>query len=104
MFPPREPIGLANGIYSNACCGVLELHDGQMSLGNTRHITYVVEYDKVGRYVLPESYVGVSGHVVFVGSGYPMKLRLDKVPHPQRLDLIDSTSGDMISFNRATSG
>uniref|UniRef100_UPI0025CC1A00 hypothetical protein n=1 Tax=Sphingomonas sp. TaxID=28214 RepID=UPI0025CC1A00 len=58
-FPPRLPVGTADGTYVNPCCGSLKLHNGQMVFGRGQMVSYVVEHDKVSRYVLPSLYVGV---------------------------------------------
>src|SRR4051794_20158621 len=57
-FPPRDPIGTANGVYSSNCCGSLILRDGRLRFG-ANDIGYVVEHDKVGKYVLPEKSLGI---------------------------------------------
>lgn len=68
---------------------------------NNRRISYVIESDKVGTYVLPSTYVGASDHgFVIRSSGYPLKLRLDRDVRPSRLGLRDDVGGDPIVFAR----
>lgn len=88
-FPPRLPIGAANGIYANACCGSLRLRNGQLTFGNDQHVSYVVEHDKGGRYVLPSEYVGVTGGKLIISdrSKYQMYLRLDDSAIPETIEL-----------------
>ena len=38
---PRLPIGIANGSYTNRCCGTLVLADGIMTLADQR-VSYVI--------------------------------------------------------------
>ena len=88
-FPPRLPIETANGTYSNPCCGSLTLENGQMTFENGQLVSYVVQYDKVGRYVLPISYVGVRhGATTEVDwSADPLDLRLNYTAQPTSIDL-----------------
>jgi hypothetical protein len=92
--PPRDPIGTANGVYTSTCCGSLILHDGVLRFDDT-NVGYVVEHDKVGRYVLPEKYVGVAqGKVVVAGTEkYPLKIYLYDTDGPRRLSMLGADSG-----------
>jgi hypothetical protein len=66
-----------------------------------QYVRYVVESDKAGPYVLPEGYVGASGHAFVVRrNGYPLKLRLDAASHPHSVELTDDGPGDVFSFQR----
>ncbi len=86
---PRLPINDANGEYTNPCCGTLVLKSGVMTVAN-QSVGYVIEQDKAGPYVLPNSYVGVSANQLIVRStGTPLKLHLDIAPHPHRVELFD---------------
>ena len=90
---PRLQIGIANGTYSNPCCGTLTLTNGTMSIANQR-ISYVLEEDKAGPYVLPKVYVGASNDRLVVNSkGYALKLRLDRQVDPHHIELIDDHPG-----------
>src|SRR6478609_9101003 len=88
-FPQNLPVGTANGVYANACCGTLELRDGVMSFGKNERIGYVIEYDKVGRYVLPTVFVGVRGgrKIAADKSRSMLKLYLDASPLPAAIKL-----------------
>ena len=90
---PRLPIGIADGTYSNGCCGKLVLQTGMMTVAD-QCIGYVIGRDKVGPYVLPETYVGASpkGFVVKHGA-YALKLRLDDATQPHHVELVDDSPG-----------
>ena len=98
---PRLPVDLANGSYINQCCDMLNLSNGQMTIKN-QHISYVIERDKAGPYVLPKMYVGASeaGFVIRPNAD-AMKLRLDNGPNPHRIELLDvGPPGASYSFER----
>jgi hypothetical protein len=92
-FPPRLPIGTANGIYANACCGSLRLRNGELTFGKDQRVSYVVEHDKVGRYILPAEYVGVTGGKLIFSdrSKNQMYLRLDDSAIPETIELDGGT-------------
>ena len=98
---PRLPTGIANGQYSNGCCGTIVLHDGVMAVANQR-VDYIIERDKAGPYVLPTAYVGASAHAFVVRfDTYPLKLRLDDSTHPHKLELLGyAADGRRYSFVR----
>ena len=87
LFPPTEPISLADGTYRSDCCGTISLKKGRMTIPH-HEVSYVVEYDKVGSYVLPYHLVGVhEGHVfIDFGRGGTF-LRLDATRPPQSIIL-----------------
>lgn len=95
------PTSIANGRYSNNCCGTIVLHDGVMIVANQR-VDYIIERDKAGPYVLPKAYVGMSAHALVVRSdAHPLKLRLDDPGHPLQLELNDDvTGGGRYQFSR----
>ena len=97
----RLPTGIANGRYSNDCCGTIVLDDGVMTVANQR-VDYIIERDKTGAYVLPMAYVGASSHAFVVRSdAHPLKLRLDDLAHPRQLQLVsDAADGGGYSFAR----
>ncbi|MET3725335.1 hypothetical protein [Sphingomonas trueperi] len=98
---PRLPTSIANGRYSNGCCGTIALHDGMMTVAN-RRVDYIVGLDKAGPYVLPTAHVGASAQAIVVRSdAYPLKLRLDDAVHPHQLELLgDAADGGRYSFAR----
>lgn len=98
---PRLPTSIANGRYSNDCCGTLVLHDGVMTVA-TQRVDYIIERDKAGPYVLPTAYVGVSARAIVVRSNaYPLKLRLDDPAHPNQLELFgDAADSGRYPFAR----
>ena len=86
---PRLGIGVADGTYSNSCCGSLTLKNGVMTV-ESRRVRYVIEQDKEGPYVLPAAYVGASEkRFVIRPQGYALKLRLDRAANPRNIELID---------------
>jgi hypothetical protein len=94
LFPPREDISLANGIYRNPCCKPVILKDGKMSSSN-QSFDYVVEYDKGGRYVLTQHLVSVAdkGKLEIDNSAFPLKIRIvgDKPPKSLEISGIEKT-------------
>lgn len=94
MGEPRLPINVANVSYSNRCCGTVIFANGVITVVD-QQVSYVVEEDKVGPYVLPKEFVGASNGRVIVRSGSsPRKLRLDDPAHPQQVELVNDASGD----------
>ena len=102
---PRLQIDVANGAYSNPCCGSVVLRNGIMTVAH-RRIGYVIERDKVGPYVLPTAYVGASNRgFVIKPSASALILRLDDPEHPQRLELVDvEPNGQAYPFKRTSGG
>ena len=101
LSAPQLPIALANGSYVNECCGRLILENGMMRVG-TQEVSYVIESDKEGPYILPAFYVGAaSGGYVVRRNGLPLKLRLDNEAHPVAVELMDDTGGGIFSFHRS---
>ena len=96
---PQLPIGIANGSYANKCCGTIQLKNGEMSVGG-QLVSYVVERDKMGPYVLPSAYVGVSdGKTLEVDRRkYVLKIRLDDSVQPTQFQLM--TDEAIYSFKR----
>jgi len=85
---PRLQVGIANGRYSNGCCGTMVLKNGLMTVANQR-VGYVVEQDKEGPYVLPNAYVGASDYgfvMIFAAIGAGMD---QKRLHPDVLNRTD---------------
>lgn len=100
LTAPQLSIALADGSYVNECCGRLTLINGRMTVG-ARNVSYVVEDDKEGPYVLPTSYVGAASRgFVMRRDGQPLKLRLNNEAHPTSIELVDDTSGSIFSFHR----
>ena len=97
---PTVSAAAANGSYEHDCCGTLVLRNGSMSFGTEKSVSYVVEEDDLGPYVLPETFVGTWEDRGFQvdGSRAPLKLRLDRIPNPTRIELHDV--GRSYSFKR----
>ena len=86
---PKLATGVADGSYSNPCCDRLVLKNGQMSIKD-QYVSYVVERDKVGPYVLPEHLVTVrAGHNLEIDrAATPLKLRLDSAERPRQIAIL----------------
>lgn len=83
------------------CCGSMSLHDGVLTVGKGQEVDYVVEYDKVGRYVLPRGYVGASNRsLIFDQGGNPLKLRLEGDPRPIRIEVVNDATNEIVAFDR----
>lgn len=90
---PRLQFRVANGVYSNRCCGSIVLNNGMMTVANQR-IGYVIEQDKIGPYLLPKTYVGAAKTGFVVRSDrYALKLRLDDPARPRQVELLDDGPG-----------
>ena len=98
---PRLPIATANGVYASTCCGSFELKDGRMTASH-QYMQYVIETDKVGAYILPDKYVGISleNRVEFERGSGPLLLRLDDKQNPQRIVLPRSQDPRDVTFAR----
>jgi hypothetical protein len=79
----------ANGSYVNDCCGKLVLRDGRIVLGERNSVAFRLGKDEKGPYALPATYVGTWEERGFEvdGGRAPMKLRLDALPRPSRIEL-----------------
>jgi len=89
LHRPSQPAGQENAVFANDCCGTLELRDGVMILNDKKATRYTVGRDARGPYVLPNAYVGGYEAVGFEvdGSRAVARLRLDRMPHPTRIQL-----------------
>ena len=90
LDPPGSGLSseLANGHYSSDCCGKIELRDGQMTANGANWVSYMIERDERGPYLLPGYYVGTQDRgIVLDGSRQVVKLRLDRLPSPTRVDV-----------------
>lgn len=79
----------ADGSYANDCCGTIVLRDGRMVLEERTSVDYQLGTDQAGPYLLPKTYVGTWEERGFEidGSRAPMKLRLDALPKPTRIEV-----------------
>lgn len=98
---PRLQVGIATGAYANRCCGLVVLNNGIMTVANQR-IGYVIEQDKAGPYVLPQTHVAASATgFVIKPDAHPLKMRLDDPSHPHQVELLgDSPRGGPFPFVR----
>lgn len=96
----KLPLNSANGTYANHCCGTVELRDGIMSFRN-HEISYVIEKDKGGAYLLPRAYVGVlPGHGLYIARNKNvLKLRLDEEEQSESISIVGADSREY-SFTR----
>lgn len=82
------PSDLANGIYSNDCCGTVELRDGNLIANGVELVSYTVQQDDLGPYLLTRTFVGTEDRGIVLDGGRPvLKLRLDRLPNPTRVSL-----------------
>lgn len=99
---PKLPIATANGTYANDCCGTILLRNGQMTV-LSQQVSYVVERDKIGAYVLPTFYVGPTPRgIVFRRESFPLKMRLDGEAAPTAIQLMSYDDGSVFSFHRVS--
>ncbi|MFM5884354.1 MAG: hypothetical protein ACKOQ3_03305 [Novosphingobium sp.] len=84
------PIGLANGTFTNDCCGDIVLSNGTMTVAGQK-IGYGIDQDKVNTFVMTEYYVGPSRNGFVIERGhYPLKMYLDTRHNPSEIRLISS--------------
>lgn len=97
---PRLPAGRADGTYYNPCCGLMTLRSGDLRSGADA-VSYVIERDKTGAYVLPRALVSVVGNRLDIdGSAYPLKLRLDQERDPSGIEVMDRSNTRSYTFLR----
>jgi hypothetical protein len=86
---PRATDGAENGLFANDCCGTVRLESGKLALNEGHKVHYTIQRDAAGPYLLPDYYVGAVEDQGFEvdGTRPALKLRLDRMPHPQRLVL-----------------
>ena len=84
---------ITGGTFANDCCGTLTLEGGRMILGEHQSVEFAVREDEAGMYLLPEAYVGAWEDRGFEidGTRKPVKLRLDRLPEPSRIDIPAAT-------------
>ena len=85
--PP--PSSGEEGVFENDCCGTVTVGQGRLSVNGSQSIRYDVGRDAQGPYLLPRTYVGVVEDQGFEidGSQAALKLRLDRLPAPQAIQL-----------------
>ncbi len=85
--PP--PSSGEEGTFENDCCGTVTLAQGRLSLNGSQTIRYDVGRDAHGPYLLPRTYVGALEDQGFEvdGTQPARKLRLDRLPGPQAIQL-----------------
>ncbi len=88
---PAIPAGAANGSFDHYCCGTVVLRDGKMSFKTQASVRYTIGRDERGPYILPSTYVGTWEDRGFQvdGSRPAVKLRLDRIPNPNMIELHD---------------
>lgn len=88
---PTTPAEAANGLFTHDCCGTLSLRDGRMIINQAKTVRYTVSQDEAGPYIIPETYVGPFENKGFEidGTRQAIKLRLDHLPRPQSIVLIE---------------
>ena len=85
--PP--PSSGEEGVFENDCCGTVAVARGRLTLNDSQSIRYDVGRDAHGPYLLPRSYVGAMEDQGFEvdGTQPARKLRLDRLPGPQAIEL-----------------
>jgi hypothetical protein len=88
---PGLPADSANGSYVHDCCGTFQLDDGRMIIGEKHKVGYSMGRDEAGPYILPTTFVGPweERGIESDGGRPPLKLRLDRLPRPNRIELTD---------------
>jgi hypothetical protein len=76
-------------VFANDCCGTVRLDGGSLALNDSQRVRYALGHDAAGAYLLPAYYVGAVEDQGFEidGTRPALKLRLDRMPHPNRLVL-----------------
>ena len=90
LLGPAPASGIENGRFEADCCGTLELRGGEMLLNGRQAVRYAVGRDSAGPYLLPRTYYvgGLDDRGFEVdGTRPPLKLRLDRLPRPERIVL-----------------
>jgi hypothetical protein len=88
MRGPPQSSG-EDGIFENDCCGAVTLAQGRLSVNGSQTVRYDVGRDAQGPYLLPRTYVGALEDIGFEvdGTQPARKLRLDRLPGPQSIQL-----------------
>jgi hypothetical protein len=82
------PSDIADGFYSNDCCGTVELRGGHLIANGVELVRYTVQQDEQGPYILPWIFVGTEdGGFIVDGGKRVLKLRLNALPSPSRISL-----------------
>jgi hypothetical protein len=78
-----------DGIFENDCCGAVTVAEGRLSVNGSQTVRYDVGRDAQGPYLLPRTYVGALEDIGFEvdGTQPARKLRLDRLPGPQSIQL-----------------
>ena len=78
-----------DGYFENDCCGTVTLAQGRLTLNGSQNVPYDIGRDGTGPYLLPHTYVGAFEDVGFEvdGTQPARKLRLDRLPGPQTIQL-----------------
>jgi len=89
LLAHRGTDGVENGVFANDCCGTVRLESGTLALNDSQKVHYTIQRDAAGAYLLPAYYVGAVEDQGFEidGTRPALKLRLDRMPHPNRLVL-----------------
>jgi hypothetical protein len=97
---PRLPAGSADGSYYNPCCGFMTLHNGELRSGKEA-VSYVIEQDKGGAYVLPKALVSVASNRLDIDpTAYPIKLRIYRNHDPSIIEVLDRSDAPSHMFLR----
>jgi hypothetical protein len=89
LLASRGTDGTENGVFAADCCGTVRLEGGTLALNEAQNVRYTIGRDAAGAYLLPAYYVGVveDQGLEVDGTRPPLKVRLDRMPQPQRIVL-----------------
>jgi hypothetical protein len=101
LLAGRGTDGAENGVFANDCCGTVRLESGTLALNGAQNVHYTIGRDGAGAYLLPAYYVGVveDQGLEVDGTRPRLKLRLDRMPHPQRIVLTTGRISYVFSRN-----
>jgi hypothetical protein len=91
----RKPVVDAGeaGLFANDCCGTVKLAAGEMLLNDRQTVSYSVARDVDEPYILPRFDVGIVADqgLDVDGTRSVRKLRLDRLPAPNKLTLYEGS-------------
>ena len=98
---PHRPINEADGVYENRCCLPLVLKSGTLRIGK-RYVSYVIEQDKRGRYILPSQSIDIEpdGRISVGNQKFPLKIYLGDGSPPPTMEIMSGTRVDTFDRKR----
>ena len=104
--PSQVASSLADGIYSNSCCGEIRLEDGTISTADLKSI-YTLEENKSGLQVVPEHliFINDAGRVTIDPKSHPMYIHVVKDGQRSYIEVPtdpSATNFSLVRFDRDT--